>query len=69
MFPNIDAECARNGLSRVALAQKLGVSYGTIKNWMHGKTDIPATKVIEMSHLFHRTTDYLLGLDADQSSA
>lgn len=48
MFPNIDAERARIGLSRVGLAEKLNVSYGTMKKWMRGATDIPASKVVEM---------------------
>lgn len=69
MFHNIDAERARIGLSRVALAKKLGVSYGTMKNWVRGVTDIPASKIIEMSKLFHCSTDYLLGLDTGQDSA
>jgi transcriptional regulator with XRE-family HTH domain len=69
MFPNIDAERARLGLSRVALAEKLGVSYGTVKNWMKGTTDIPASKVAEMSRLFHCSTDYLLGVGTAQDSA
>lgn len=69
MFPNIDAERARIGLSRVGLAEKLNVSYSTMKNWMRGATDIPASKVVEMAKLFHCTTDYLLGLDAGQNSA
>lgn len=68
MFPNIEAERARIGLSRTDLAKNLGVSYGTMKNWMHGTTDIPASKIVEMSRLFHCSTDYLLGLDT-QSSA
>lgn len=64
MFPNIDAERARNGLSRADLARLLGVSYSTMKNWMRGATDIPASKIAEMFKLFHCTTDYLLGLAA-----
>lgn len=69
MFPNIEAERSRKGWSRVRLAQELGVSYGTVKNWMNGKTEIPCSKIIEMSKLFSCKTDYLLGLDTDQSSA
>lgn len=69
MFPNIDAERARMGWSRVYLAEQLGVSYGTFKNWMKGKTEIPSSKVIKMAELFHCTTDYLLGLDTEQTSA
>lgn len=67
MFPNIDAERARMGLSRAALAAMLGVSYSTMKNWMRGTTDIPASKITEMSKLFHCTTDYLLGLNTGQN--
>lgn len=63
MFPNIDAERARKGMTRVDLAHELGVSYSTIKSWMYGKTDIPSSKLIEMSNLFQVSTDYLLGVD------
>lgn len=69
MYPNIDAERSRRGWSRVRLAQELGISYGTMKNWMRGATEIPASKVIEMASLFHCSTDYLLGLDTGQDSA
>lgn len=69
MFPNIDAERARLGMSRVDLAKKLGVSYSTMKNWMKGSTDIPVSKIMEMSTLFQCTTDYLLGLDSGRDTA
>lgn len=69
MFPNIDAERARMGWSRVKLATELDVSYGTLKNWMRGATEIPASKIVRMSELFHCTSDYLLGLDAVRDSA
>lgn len=58
VFPNADAERARIGLSRTAFAEKLGVLYGTMKNWMHGTTDIPVPKLVEMSGVFHCSTDY-----------
>lgn len=69
MYPNIEAERARRGWNRLQLAEKLHVSYGTVKNWMRGATDIPASKLVEMAELFHCTTDYLLGLDTGHSSA
>lgn len=62
MFPNIDAERARKGWSRADLARELNVSYSTLKNWMRGTTEIPASKLVQMSNLFHCTTDYLLGV-------
>lgn len=64
MYPNIEAERARAGLSRAQLAACLGVSYGTIKNWMQGATDIPCSKLVALSHLFCCSTDYLLGIEA-----
>lgn len=62
MFPNINAEMARNGMNNKKLADKLGVSERTINNWKKGKTDIPSAKLIEMSKMFGVTTDYLLGV-------
>lgn len=63
MFPNIEAERARLGMSRVKLAEELGVSYATLKNWMRGTTDIPVSKVVEMAQMFNCSTDYLLGVE------
>lgn len=63
VFPNIDAERARAGWSRVQLAEQLNVSYSTLKNWMNGKTEIPVSKILEMARLFNCSTDYLLGLE------
>lgn len=62
MFHNINAEMARNSMTNRMLAEKLGVSEKTINNWKAGKTDIPSTKLIEMSRMFGVTTDYLLGV-------
>ncbi len=63
MFPNIDAERARLGMTKVGLAETLGVSYSTMKSWMSGRTDIPSSKIIEMTRLFGVSADYLLGLN------
>lgn len=62
MYQNIEAERARKGWSRLELAEHLGISYSTLKNWMKGNTDIPASKIAEMARLFQCTTDYLLGV-------
>ncbi len=68
MYPNIDAERARLGWSRVKLSEELGVSYSTLKNWMRGTTDMPVSKAVDMARMFHCTTDYLLGLDCQDSA-
>lgn len=65
MFPNIDAERARFGMSKLDLAKELGVSYSTLKSWMNGKTDMPCTKVVAMAKLFGVTSDYLLGISTN----
>lgn len=63
MFPNINAERARLGWTLSDLADHLGVSLGTVKNWMSGTTKIPATKIVDMAMLFNCSTDYLLGIE------
>lgn len=62
MFPNINAEMARNNMTNSRLAEKLNVSEKTISNWKSGKTEIPASKLLAMSQIFGVTTDYLLGV-------
>lgn len=68
MFPNIEAERARLGMSRVQLAKELGVSYSTIKSWMAGRTEIPCSKIVAMAQLFQVSTDYLLGMPRKDAS-
>lgn len=65
LFPNIEAERARRGLTKSELAKCLNVSDATLKNWMYGKTEIPSSKIVELAKLFGTSTDYLLGLTSD----
>jgi len=60
-YPNIEAERARTGMTKIALAAEIGVSPDTMKNWQSGKNEIPASKIVAMADLFKVTTDYLLG--------
>ncbi|MCR2048142.1 helix-turn-helix domain-containing protein [Acetatifactor muris] len=64
-YKNIEAERARNGMTREKFATSLGVSVSTLKNWQNGKTEIPASKIIVMANLFNVSTDYLLGRTAN----
>lgn len=68
MYLNIDAERVRNGMTKAMFAERLGVSYSTLKSWMAGRTDIPASKLIEMTRMFHVKSDYLLGIDNNESA-
>ena len=63
MFQNINAERARLGMTNMDLAARLNVTDKTLRNWMTGKTEIPAAKIVEMAKLFRCSTDYLLGVD------
>lgn len=65
-YPNIEAERARVGMTKVSLATAIGVSIGTLKNWQNGRTEIPASKIVALATLFGVRTDYLLGLDTGQ---
>lgn len=60
-YPNIEAERARVGMTKLTMAAEIGVSPDTVKNWQDGKTEIPATKIVALADLFSVTTDYLLG--------
>lgn len=60
MLGSIEAERARNGLTKEELAKKLGVSVRTYYNWISEETDIPSTKLVIMSRLFNTDIDYLL---------
>ena len=63
MLRNIKAEMARAGLNNQQLGVKLKVSEKTISNWTTGKTDIPSSKLVEMSRIFGCGIDYLLAVD------
>ena len=59
---NIEAERARNLMTKGQLAEKLGVSTKTLKAYSLGINPIPSDILIKMSKLFNRSVDYLLGL-------
>ena len=59
-YPNINAEMARNGMNRVELAKKMGVSRKTVYNWLTlGR--IPMNVMVKLSELFDCSVDYLIG--------
>ncbi len=63
VFPNIEAERARRGMSKKDVAAAIEVSDQTFKNWMAGKSDIPSSKIVSLAKLFGVSTDYLLGIE------
>lgn len=60
IYPNINAERSRKGLTMEEFAEQLGVTRKTVYNWM-ANGNIPQSKLEVMSDLFHCSIDYLLG--------
>jgi len=67
-YPNIEAERARNGMTKAAMAKAIGVAADTVNNWQTEKTEIPASKIVALANLFEVTTDYLLGRSTRHST-
>lgn len=59
-YPNIDAERARKGMTKEALAERLGISRKTLYNWV-SNGEIPQSALENMADIFGCTVDYLLG--------
>lgn len=66
MRVNIEAERARNRMTKEELARKLNISLKTYYNWLNEDTDIPGTKLLEMAKMFNTTMEYLLVGDSDK---
>lgn len=61
MVPNnIASERTKLGLSQEGLAEKLGVSRDSVKDWESGETAIRSTVLIRMADLFGCSLDYLM---------
>ena len=55
------------GLSQSALAKRLGVTRSSVNAWEMGLSIPTAQYIVELSQLFHVSTDYLLGLNNPQA--
>lgn len=61
-FPNIDAERARLGLTKTALASELGIERATLAGYVEGVRPIPLNILMKMASMFECSLDYLVGL-------
>ena len=68
MFNSIEAERARNGMSKEELATQIGISVKTYYNWLNGVNPIPSTALIKMSDIGGVTIDYLLNRDEQRKA-
>ena len=55
------------GLTQSALAKRLGVTRSSVNAWEMGLSIPTAQYIVELSQLFHVSTDYLLGLNNTQA--
>ena len=55
------------GISQYALADALGVSRTSLKNWELAVATPPVEVLVEIALYFRVTSDYLLGLDGRRS--
>ena len=60
MLKNIEAERARNRMTKEELAKRLDIAPRTYYSWVNEETDVPSSALIKMSNLFGVTIDYLL---------
>lgn len=58
----------KNGYTQVTLAEKLGVSKGTVAMWEVGKRKPDFETLCTLSELFDVRTDYILGQSDDDSA-
>ena len=59
---NICSERKRLSLTQSALAEKLGVSNRTLRDWENDARRVPSSAAIQMAELFGCSLDYLFGL-------
>lgn len=48
MYRNVKAELTRQDMTLTELAEKLGVTLGTVSNWLNGVYPIPFKKAVEI---------------------
>lgn len=69
MYPNIEAERVRKGLSQEELIKELGYKERkTYYNWL-SSGNIPESALIRMADLFNCSIDYLLRRDDTHPTA
>ncbi len=53
----------QNGMTQAALAKQLGITRSSVNAWEMG-ISVPSTQyIVELSLIFHVSTDYLLGVE------
>ena len=57
----------KQNLTQTALAKRLGITRSSVNAWELG-ISVPSTQyIVELAHIFHVSTDYLLGLTNERN--
>lgn len=56
-----------SGITQAYLAKKIGVTRSAVNAWEMGLSIPTAQYIVELSQLFHVSSDYILGLDNQES--
>lgn len=57
----------KNDMTQAELARKVGLTRSGVNGWEMGLVVPSTVNVVELSKIFHVTTDYILGLAEDES--
>lgn len=68
IYPNIEAERARLGLSQEEFSQIIGLTRRTYSAYIRGKGAFNSKALIKLSEITNTSTDYLLGLNKSHST-
>ncbi|WP_214855618.1 helix-turn-helix transcriptional regulator [Exiguobacterium sp. s130] len=64
-----EEEVKRSGMSKAAIAEKIGVSKSTISRYADGTMGPNASSIAKLSLLFGCSSDYLLGLTSERNNS
>ena len=57
----------QNNMTQSELAKRLGITRSSVNAWELG-ISVPSTQyIVELAHMFHISTDYLLGVNSTSS--
>lgn len=57
----------RSGMTQTELAMRMGVTRSGVNAWEMGISKPNIDNLVALSRIFHTTTDYLLGIDNEES--
>lgn len=70
MFPNLRAEMAREGLTGVALAKKIGISEATFRSKMSRRSEFTLSEMLKIKHncFPNCSLEYLFSGEAERTA-